>query len=75
MDTEKTGDHPHLFLLRLSFEAASGGQPEGWRGRVQHVISGEVRQFHDRDSMLQSLVALLGPGRSSEEDTMSLGEG
>ena len=36
----------HLFTLRLWPEDLGGGQID-WRGRVQHVTSGESRYFRD----------------------------
>ncbi len=43
---ERVVPRSHLFMLRLWLEAIGGGQTE-WRGRVQHVSSGEVRYFRD----------------------------
>lgn len=36
----------HLFTLRLWLEEQGGGRSD-WRGKVQHVNSGEVRYFRD----------------------------
>ncbi len=36
----------HLFTLRLWQEDLGGGQTD-WRGKIQHVNSGEVRYFRD----------------------------
>lgn len=38
--------HPQLFLLRVWSEDLGQGRCE-WRGRVQHIGSGEVRYFRD----------------------------
>ncbi len=38
--------HPQLFLVRVWCEDLGQGRLE-WRGRVQHIGSGEVRYFHD----------------------------
>ncbi len=43
-------DHPaprsHVFILRIWPEEMGGGEIE-WRGKVQHVTSGEARYFRD----------------------------
>jgi hypothetical protein len=36
--------HAHLFTVRVWREDLGGGQHE-WRGKVQHVTSGEARYF------------------------------
>ena len=36
----------HVFVLRLWLEDLGNGQTD-WRGKVQHVSSGEVRYFRD----------------------------
>jgi len=36
----------HLFTLRIWLEDVGGGKTV-WRGKVQHVSSGEVRYVHD----------------------------
>jgi hypothetical protein len=36
----------NLFLVRVWVEQTGDGLPE-WRGKVQHVVSGEARPFHD----------------------------
>jgi hypothetical protein len=46
MDKGQGGSLSHLFTLRLWPEALGEGQPE-WRGKAQHVLSGEARYFRD----------------------------
>ncbi len=36
----------HSFMLRMWLEDVGGGQRE-WRGKIQHVASGEARYFRD----------------------------
>lgn len=41
----------HLFTLRFWPEEVGGGETE-WRGKVQHVTSGEVRYFRDWPTLI-----------------------
>lgn len=54
----------HLFTLRLWREELGGGEIE-WRGKVQHVTSGEVRYFRDWPTLVTFLQQLLA---SSDPD-------
>jgi hypothetical protein len=46
-DADWPGAHSsHLFTLRLWSEDLGSGQTD-WRGKIQHVNSGEVRYFRD----------------------------
>ena len=45
-DAEQPAQSSHLFMLRLWSEDLGGGQTD-WRGKVQHVNSGEARYFRD----------------------------
>lgn len=47
-----------LFILRLWQEPIAGGHWE-WRGRVQNVLSGEVRYFREWERLLALLQAML----------------
>jgi hypothetical protein len=59
---------PEVFTLRVWSEAVGQDQTE-WRGRVQHVASGETRYFRTWDALVEFLVNRLGsanlnvPGR------------
>jgi hypothetical protein len=47
-----------LFMLRVWLEDLGNGQTE-WRGKVQHVNSGEARYFHDwaiLEAFVESLI-------------------
>ncbi len=50
--------HPQLFLLRVWCEDLGQGRLE-WRGRVQHLGSGEVRYFRDWPSLSACLQEML----------------
>ena len=45
-DADQPEPKSHLFILRLWLEDLGNGQND-WRGKVQHVNSGEVRYFRD----------------------------
>lgn len=45
-EADQSPQSSHLFMLRLWLEDLGGGQIN-WRGKVQHVNSGEVRYFRD----------------------------
>ena len=45
-DADRPAHSSHLFMLRLWPEDLGSGQTD-WRGKVQHVNSGEVRYFRD----------------------------
>jgi hypothetical protein len=51
--------HPHQFLLRVWGEDLGEGQLE-WRGRIQHLGSGEVRYFRDWPPLLACLQEMVG---------------
>jgi hypothetical protein len=46
------GPGSHLFSLRLWCERLEDGRLE-WRGRVQHVLSGERRYFRDPQALVE----------------------
>lgn len=45
-DPNRPAPSSHLFTLRLWLEDLGGGQTD-WRGKVQHVNSGETRYVRD----------------------------
>lgn len=59
----------HLFTVRLWAEPVGFTQVE-WRGKLQHVLSGEVRYFRDWQTMIVQIEELLaaarGPGVEPE---------
>ncbi|MBV7340020.1 hypothetical protein KFU94_69800 [Chloroflexi bacterium TSY] len=58
-------DHSHLFTIRLWTEKTDDGRVE-YRGRVQHVLSGEMRFFRTWDSLTTFLVQQVDDGREYE---------
>jgi hypothetical protein len=50
----------HLFTVRLWVEDLGDGQIE-WRGKLQHVTSGEARYFRDWPLLIAHLQTML-PG-------------
>jgi len=45
-EARQSAQKSHLFMLRVWLEDLGNGQMD-WRGKVQHVNSGEVRYFRD----------------------------
>ena len=60
MTKGQTYHHTHLFTLRLWPEALGDRQIE-WRGKVQHILSGEARYFRDWDTLITYLQDMLPP--------------
>lgn len=55
----------HLFLVRFwsghaqePQEAKNAGDRKEWSGRVQHVLSGEARTFHDWHTLIEMLLEM-----------------
>ena len=63
--TPKQDQHSHLFLVRLWSEET--GDHSGWRGRVNHVLSGEVRAFHDWPTLIDLLLEMADTERTQEK--------
>ena len=77
MEFEDDADQParsHLFTLRLWLEELGSGQTD-WRGKVQHVNSGEARYFRDWPTLQAFVEGLLrrsnaeGPRADGTEET------
>ena len=45
-DSNQPAQSPHLFMVRMWPENLGDGLTD-WRGKIQHVNSGEVRYFRD----------------------------
>jgi hypothetical protein len=60
--------HPrsHLFTVRLWAEETGNGQTE-WRGRVQHVTSGEACYFRDWPTLIAHLLQMLPQAEAQPE--------
>ena len=62
MVVKKDADQPkqssHLFMLRMWLEDLGSGQTD-WRGKVQHVNSGEARYFRDWPTLEKFLEGLM----------------
>ncbi len=50
--------HSQLFVLRMWQENLGEGQLE-WRGKVQHMISGEAHYFRDWSGLIACLQQIL----------------
>jgi hypothetical protein len=64
-DTDPPARRSHLFMLRLWPEDVGSGQTD-WRGKVQHVNSGEAQYFRDW-ATLEAFVEGLLRGTEPEE--------
>jgi hypothetical protein len=54
MNTREGNSQSQLFTLRIRPEALGQGRTE-WRGKVQHVASGEARYFRDWPALITFL--------------------
>lgn len=70
-ESEQPTQSPQVFMLRLWTEDMGGGQTD-WRGRVQHMNSGEARYFRDWRTLESFVEELL---RGLEADGTAAGEG
>ncbi len=59
-ETDPPAQNSHLFTLRLWLEDLGSGKTD-WRGKVQHVNSGEARYFRDWSTLESFLEGLLRP--------------
>ncbi len=66
MDTYLSSHPSHLFTLRVWSEVVSDGKIV-WRGQVKHVMSGEVRYFHDWQTLVEHLKAILASKEEAKE--------
>ena len=64
---EQQQDSSHLFTLRIWREELGEGEAE-WRGRVEHVISGEVCYFRQWMTLIYFLLAVLADKESDSHD-------
>jgi hypothetical protein len=55
--------HPSLPTNRafvVQFRPPADGATPTYAGRVEHVVSGEVRRFHSLEELLEFMVGMLG---------------
>jgi hypothetical protein len=58
MDNGHQLHHSHLFTVRLWQADLGDGQTE-WRGKLQHVLSGEVHYFREWSALIALLMSML----------------
>jgi hypothetical protein len=58
MDMEGKPARQHLFTVRVWVEDLGDGERE-WRGKVQHITSGEVCYFREWSKLLAFLLEVL----------------
>jgi hypothetical protein len=66
MERERSQRSSDLFTIRLWQEDLGDGQME-WRGKVQHVTSGEARYFRDWPTLIAFLLTLLSAPQSPHQ--------
>ena len=70
MDRERQPPRSHLFTVQLWQEELSKGQTE-WRGKAQHVSSGQVHYFREWPKLilfLQTTLSTPESGAQSEQE-------
>ena len=67
MDRRRQQPRSHLFTVQLWQEELGHGQTE-WRGKAQHVSSGQVHYFREWPKLILFLQAMLS---TPEPDTQS----
>ncbi|HEU5103409.1 MAG TPA: hypothetical protein VFU22_30520 [Roseiflexaceae bacterium] len=60
METGQPQHQSQLFTVRLWGEDLGDGRTE-WRGKVQHVLSGEAHYFREWPALIAWLIAMLPP--------------
>jgi hypothetical protein len=58
MKKEPVHSMTYLFMIRIWSEKLGEGQAE-WRGRVQHVLTGERHYFRDWQDLIDYLLNML----------------
>ena len=70
MTTSRDGANSELFTVRVWSEESEDGEIE-WRGKVQHVVSGNQQYFRDWAALVAFLTAetlVSDDGRQTTED-------
>jgi len=73
MSTGRQPSRSHLFTVRIWAEDLGHGQAE-WRGRVQHVTSGQTHYFRDWDARVKLLATLLDEVEPEQRPALAKGE-
>ena len=66
MDRQRQQPRSHLFTVQLWQEELSQGQTE-WRGKAQHVSSGQVHYFREWPKLILFLEALASNSESGSQ--------
>ena len=66
MGIYKPSPRSHLFTVRLWLER-TGEDPARWRGRVEHVLSGEAYYFQDWPKLIDFLLKHLAEESGDEQ--------
>lgn len=74
MDLEQQQPRSHLFTVRLWLEELGNDQTE-WRGKVQHVTSGEACYFRDWPALIAFLQMVLSTLEANSRTSSELENG
>jgi len=66
VDSDQPRHRSQLFTVRIWPEDLGDGRAE-WRGRVQHVLSGEAHYFREWPALIAALNAMLAENDSAPE--------
>lgn len=67
MEQQQGQNASALFTLRI-WQVREGGKME-WRGRIQHVLSGEVYYFRSWQMLIERLTKILTQGEMEDPNT------
>jgi len=67
MDESPRSQGSHLFTVRVWAEAPRAGQVE-WRGKLQHVLSGEAHYFRDWPTLIAQIEELIAAAGGPSAD-------
>jgi hypothetical protein len=74
-DQDQPAEISHLFMLRMWREDLGSGQGD-WRGKIQHVNSGEARYFRDwpiLEAFVENLVGSTEQAGSHPDSAQEIG--
>jgi hypothetical protein len=71
MDQDQLHPRSHLFTVRLWAEDIGDSQTE-WRGRMQHVTSGEAHYFRDWPTLIAHLLKMLSQSETQSDESKAI---
>ena len=67
---EPSKAHSHLFTVRIWDEVLEGSHAE-WRGKVQHITTGEIRYVREWSTLPSLLLDMLAQVRDEQDARQS----